>query len=362
MNSIDRQILEHIYCEYKWGFELFPGYGCKNGKKIGRIPEGLFEEQGQIPEISKYVSGFQEFVKTKIIPHIKEGGTHVDVINNVDVFGVKTPFFTSCNIEIIATINDENPSWNSGYFDDKSWYDDNGGYVAAKVTASANDENELLSLLSTNFAHELTHAYDDYCSKNLTSAKYDSNYLLSLSTKKYGRTNDRKELGDYFYWLSPIERNAIIGQVSAEIQGKETKTPKEALSAIKQTNAYRHYIFLKEKTNALNNEKNESNKRLIIDAYVNWLNKVGKISNNITYQGFLSDINAQFKKWERKFLNSIGKIAYTKYLKEELFKMDYFDSEKKAPLKNKVFNEGFSKERTFIYEFPNLNIIDNDVS
>ena len=364
MTETDKKIFDHILCEYKWGLILSP-YDTFTPTSPGRIPafkSVLNESQGQLTNIDRYVKGFQEFVLAKIFPYIKDGGTYSDNINTPGIFGVENPFFTACDISIIASLRPGPMSWNSGYDDQKSWFNKNGGKIFIRISAGADSEKNLMSLLSTNFAHELTHAYDDYRSRNLTLATYKSGYANKVETMRFGCEEDRKELGRLLYLLSPLERNAIIGQIGTELQDKDTSTPKEALAALRQTHAYGHYTWIKNKVLALNRETNPTAQNLVLDTYIRWTANRGAFSEQLTYKGLLADINALFKKWERKFLHTAGKIAYTNYLKKMSSLYDSSSEDYKPGLKeNKLPDTDIEKYRIYRYTMPGMNIVSTEI-
>ena len=357
--GIDEKILNHIYCDYQWGL-----IGVSN-KNI------LFESFGQIPEIDNYVDDLKTFIEEKIFPHIKDGGTYAEQITSPSVFySVKNPFFTACKIGIIVSIRDGNMSWGSYYNQDDSFFSDKCGYVEIKITVGASSCEQALSLVLGNFAHELTHAYDDFrYSKNggtLKSAVKKSNYEERLAVITLGK-NVQQILGKILYILSPIERNAIIGQISAEIRNESVRSPKEALEAIKKTTAYSRYTLCKNGVEYLNGIDNIMDKTSLLIAYTKWVgynkrtNKNPEsgydVRKNLTYEGFLSELNSMFKKWEHKFLNSIGKIAYMQYMKTAaplVNESSYtFDSAIFHKQKN-IVESGFEWERNFYYDFDKL--------
>lgn len=341
MNEIDGKILSHVYIDYKYN----PIYDT--------VPHPLLEEIGYVPEIDRYIDGFQEFIREKVFPFIKDGGTYSAQITTPSVFGVSNPFFKACNVDIIASIRDGKISWGSHYDQEQSFYNEYGGYVVIKLTAGASDGKQLLSILTSNFAHELTHAYDDYQATikggaPLSAATKKSGYQDRLLTWHLGDTANKRILGKMLYMLSPMELNAIIGQIKGELRGAKTSTPKEALNAIKNTLAYKQYTWLKTYVDALNNENNELIKNDFLVAYTRWAGN--DKSKNMTYRGFLSELNSMFRKWERKFLTMVGKIAYKHYVDNEFPLINASDSDKEISDKNHTINEGFEQDREYYYD------------
>ena len=354
--EIDDKILRHIYCDYMYG--ILPAHAPLN------------EECGLVPEVRTYVACFESFVSDKIIPFIKDGGTYSQAITNAGIFyPIKNRFFNSCKIDITASIRSGKATWESGYNQQDSFFNSNGGYVVIKIGAGASDTKQLMSLLSSNFAHELTHAYDDYNSQMQSHQplKYitkKSLYQDRLLTWRLGDSTNKKMLGKVLYLLSPMERNALIGQIAAEISGKSTRTPKDALEAIKETTSYQQYIYLKKSVEAINSTTDDLVKQELLSTYTEWVgynknrNKYPSSNfherKNLTYEGFLSELNAMFNKWERKYLTVVGKIAYNHYIRNEMGEINMGSEdefEPKASLLRPSVNEGiFPPEMEYYYD------------
>ena len=348
MENIDDKIYRHICCDYQY-----------SPIREDFLPF-LTESQGSIPEIDTYVACFRDFVEGKIFPFIKGGGTMGQEITNAGIFSpIKNRFFDSCKIYIIASIANGNPSWHSNYEDDKSFYSTNWKHIVINISCGAPNEEVLISLLCSNFAHELTHAYDDYRSQlygdsSLRKAIDKSQYTERGVVWSFGNGDNAKMLGKVLYLLSPMERNALIGQISTELSGKATRDPKTVLAAVKETTSYRQYRFLKQSVEKINNTTDGNAQNELLDAYTKWIgynkhknklpDKTYNVRKNLTYEGFLSELNAMFKKWERKYLTVVGKIAYNHYLFKELpigYSSDNADGmfNAKEPFKNTVINE-----------------------
>ena len=57
-----------------------------------------------------------------------------------------------------------------------------------------------------------------------------------------------------------------------------------------------------------------------------------------------------FRKWERKFLTMVGKIAYRQYVETNLPLINAFNPDEEISDKNGVINEGFEKDRDYSYD------------
>ena len=348
MNDVDKKILQHIWCDYQYGVTLH------------ELEQYLFEEQGIMPGIDRYVQGFLSVFDSEVAPYIIEGGTYAITINSPSQLGVENPFFTTCKIEINASIREGIDSWGGGYNVLDSIFNDHCRYLVMKLTAGSNSLRRLRQLFSMMFSHEITHAYDDYMTyikggKPLRQAFKDSNYQERILVDGLLGKENKPRIGRLLYLLSPIERNAIIGQLNTEIGEEAPRTPQEALAVAKKTHAYKNYLWMKQFVNELNATDSIFIKQSALEVYTKWIgyNKRPNknpgtnydVRSNLTYEGFLKEINNMFKKWEHKFLNSVGKIAYLNFAKSNLF--GTWSENNEPPITKSGFNEGFERERTY---------------
>ena len=361
MNDIDKRILNHIWCDYNYGITLH------------ELEKYLFEEQGVMPGVDKYVKGFLEFFDENIVPNIKYGGTFSDVINNTKKLNVENAFFTTCKIEIIASIRDGTAdSWMGGYDIFESFFNDQCRYVVMKLSAGSSSLRRLRQIFSMMFSHEITHAYDDYMAyvkgKNpLKQVAYNSNYQERILTDTISGSENKPRIGRLLYILSPIERNAIIGQLNTEIGEEAPSTPQEALSVAKKTGVYKNYLWLKEIVGELNTTDSAFIKQSALELYTKWIGYNKHPNKNsgtnydvrkaLTYEGFLKEINNMFRKWEHKFLNSVGKIAYMNFLKNKA--TGTFSENNGTNISKDYFNEGFERERIYTIG-PRFKIVDKN--
>lgn len=348
MNEIDSKILQHIWCDYQYGVTLH------------ELDHYLFEEQGIMPGVDKYIQGFLDVFDSEVAPYIKEGGTYATTINNPSQLGVENPFFTTCKIEINASIREGVDTWKGGYNVEDSVFNDYCKYLVMKFTAGSNSLRELRQLFSMMFSHEITHAYDDYMTyvkggKSLKQAYTDSAYQERILSDNLAARENKPRIGRLLYLLSPIERNAIIGQLNTEIGEEAPQTPQQALAVAKKTHAYKNYLWMRQFVNELNSTDSTFIKQSALEIYTKWIgyNKRPNknhgtnydIRKNLTYEGFLKEINNMFRKWEHKFLNSVGKIAYINFLKSHV--LGTWSESNEPPITKNGFNEGFERERIY---------------
>lgn len=299
MDYIDKIILEHISINYRFGLIINDG-------------QMLAESHGNTPYIDKYASGIIGIFREKILPYIKDGGTYAENIRVPGMLGDFPKFFNSCDISIIASIRDGKAGWQSAYDQHGSHFGDGYGHVKINLSCGASTQEQLESLIATNFSHEISHAYEDFqrsrhgapSIKNITS---DNRYMGNLMAWKYGSTANQRILGKMFYWLNEMELKAIIGQMSTEIKGKSVKTPNEAFEAVKTTEAYSIFKKLWQNVSYIENCEDEMTRNDILNGYK------FITGNAVKWEYLVSEIDRLWNRWKRKFLQNAGKIAYDYY-------------------------------------------------
>lgn len=303
MDYIDKILLEHISIDYRFGLILNDG-------------QMLLESHGNVPFIEKYADGIIQVFREKILPYIKDGGTYSVRIKLPGMLGDFQKFFNSCDINIIASIRDGGMDWQSAYDQNESYF--GGGYSHVKINLScgASTQEQLESLIATNFSHEISHAYEDFQrsthrAPSLKDIVSDNRYAANLMAWKFGSTLNQRILGKMFYWLNEVELKAIVGQMSTEIRGKSVKSPKEAFEAVKTTEAYSIFRKLWQNVSYIENCENEMTRNDLLNGYKFITGK------NVKWEDFIREVGMLWNRWKRKFLQNAGKIAYDHYCKTQ---------------------------------------------
>lgn len=299
MDYIDKITLEHISINYRFGLIINDG-------------QMLVESHGNTPYIDKYASGIISIFREKILPYIKDGGTYSERINLPGSLGDFPKFFNSCDINIAASIRDGGAEWQSAYDQHKSHFGEGYRHMKISLSCGASTQEQLESLLATNFTHEISHAYEDFqrSSHNAPSIKKitsDNRYMGSLMAWKFGSSSNQRTLGKMFYWLNEMELKAIIGQMSTEIRGKSVKSPNEAFEAVKTTEAYSIFKKLWQNVSYIENYEDEMTRNDILNGYK------FITGNAVKWEYLVSEIDRLWNRWKRKFLQNAGKIAYDYY-------------------------------------------------
>lgn len=220
----------------------------------------LDEKHGRIPQIQQYI---YDLFENAIFPMEQMMKSNNDTIRaevfHKDIFPNCDCFFTHCNIDITLSLDDKT-SFIGGYYPKKSFYSDTTSFVTMKITVGGKDFNDINNSLRSVFAHELTHAYDDYCKTmhyGTISSKIDidarkNNYYNTVNL--HGFSHNQDAMCDILNRLSPLELKAYIGQFEAEIKPNVDKI-KDAVSAwelAKETIAWNKLDYLERSIKTLN--------------------------------------------------------------------------------------------------------------
>ena len=173
---------------------------------------------------------------------------------------------------------------------------------------------------SSIFAHELTHAYENYCRLKNNNGK--DNLILALNrdgyflNKDYGRTTgsigaDRVKF--LKYWLTKSELNAYINNIKQEIEyacnDDDIYSMKDILNIVKTTPTFKNVYFAykvlvtlyKETNENIQNDSIEMWNQITKNKIVKNYNQLKKILYNIYYKRY------------RKFVTKISKLSYDIY-------------------------------------------------
>lgn len=302
------KIERHLYIEFSLGKVPNLDGGLLTEEKYRRE---LNENHGVIPNLTEYLTDFEAA--------IKNGKKRLSMD---DFSAVGDCFFDS----IIVDIGGNDSQLNGGYFQTKSgFYKKNDGSYGYHVTISlANDGN--IEKLKIVFAHELTHAYDDFCRKTGRKNGKPSLTLLDLD-KKIGTKRailislanggePVKALGLMLYYLNDAEKNAYIGQTYAELINNIEKISDSstAFQELKKTEAWDIYVWLRKNIKYLqnlvkdNSEEAKGKKHILLWAY--------EFITTIKEKDFsrlVKYLIKKYKVWEHHFLNQASKMVYDAY-------------------------------------------------
>lgn len=281
----------------------------------------LNETHGYITNIDEYMDCIKKWFNNNYQTIIDDNGISA-ILTKEDFRGVET-FFSQCRMLIDFNIGNGKNVYNCGYEPDKTRTGIRSGsyYIEMNFSINAKDINSLYQLFMTAFAHELTHAYEDYNrrknrSLNMLDNVIKSGYTGAVDGMENSPTTNGRLINKIYYRMSDTELKAIIGQLYADIKGLNLTIygTVSAMSIIKQTEAWRYYEEIHNNMQVLNSD-NLANSPNTQKEIVNEFNKYNKkqVQN---YQDFLKLFNTRWNKWSKKFMRQASKIVYDIYTEQ----------------------------------------------
>lgn len=172
------------------------------------------------------------------------------------------------------------------------------------IDIEVNNDNEIIG----NLQHELTHAYNQYCSL-LKGNDYFKE--LSMSTFYKNMTNLKgdtlkKHIRQIMYLTLDEERNAFIAQMAAELKNNKDiiEDPYDAFKVLKESQVFRTYKSLYYYINLYKQNKLEDDKiKTITDEY----NDIS--SSNLTSNKVFKKLEHLIDKSNKKLNKIIGKLC-----------------------------------------------------
>lgn len=315
-------ILKHLYAEAV----------CRPSIKTVSL---LNEMHGYIPNLDRYVSAFSQAFKNTLDEAIEDyksrnfPGRAFHFSLEEDIFDFKT-FFDKAYFEINVGLIDSKLSYTGQYKSGKSGPSSSGYKVVISLSITGNYD-DVIKGVKSEFAHELTHAYDDYNRKIKgkndvldTGFKSGSQSAGDLYAWNYNEDNIEKAISSIIYHTDPSETNAYIGMIKSELDYDTIKhcTSAEDLNkAIRQTEGYNHYYEVIYSLNKLKNITDPEIQQKVIDVF-NKTRKHPAIVNAAlhimdtpvkTFKKAIAIMSQKVDKFARKFNTQVSKMAYDVY-------------------------------------------------
>lgn len=309
-------LVEKMYKEFSKDFYINFFYALGNNdykaKLLGENKNLVLEQYGLIPHLDDYCNILYNYVKNEIV----KKNFKITLIENI-FKDIPNVFFRQPSFVIDYTPSNEHhyygkysPMLNEFNFN-KSTKKFNLLQINMKFSCN---EYELYSLLKKTFAHELTHAYEDW--------QRCCHEASGIMTKEYERLDLHhpnpffKTTIDILYHLTDFESRAYIATFYAELEDKVNKTEnltkKKIFQLVKDSPIYSHYMKI---FNAYMKLKSpnapEEMKQIFFDSYSQVLNK-----NFQNYEAVISDLGRRINESWYQFRNNASKIAYDLYIKK----------------------------------------------
>lgn len=304
IKEFDKKLKKHIEIESYFG-------------NIWGLVTSLNEEHGLVPNLLKYVAVF----KTKIINVMKSHyGNKNELMIKFDIndFAKIKPFFDLIDLSVTISLNNDvdKDMGGGGYRSGKSGFvktnDGNEKYliIIDIFNVKSISDDAAVNYACRIFAHELTHAYEDYQRhfyKKKTMA--DSAKENNLNTINAEVLKDNA-IANLLYLTNPSEINAMVGELPLSIFNScvNNYSRESVFQALKKTRMYQNYQILQSWMSQLQDIKLIKHKELLLFEF-NRLTKFGYK----TYNQMLAFIYKRFKKYERQLLIQGPKIAYDIY-------------------------------------------------
>lgn len=342
---MEKEFLKHLYIEFRYG-------NYPNGDKQlfeSSWKNKLWEEHGVMNNMDSYIDSILNAINTQIKNWSgTEEQSFVVSITRQD-FPFET-FFDEIELNVYITLvpNSNNCRYGGSYLSGKSgWVKNKYVVLIPKISASGGLQ-PILSRLRVTIAHELTHAYEDYCRRRLTRQK-DGTFKQSgddiwtatrkiggfiatdMANGKYDFLKFSKDIGDFIYFTNKSEINAYVAQTKEELIPlmRTVNNSQDAFNAIKNTSVYADIEKSKEILNALIEiDTTDTNiydeiKNSVILAFnktrekdiVEKMRGFGKVTTANNFHQVVKILAKKFNKLESQYIKQVSKMAFDLYKK-----------------------------------------------
>ena len=184
----------------------------------------LKEEHGLIPNLLKYVSVFKNKI-TKTIESCRGKENGITIKFNIADFLKINPFFDLIDLSLTISLNnDADGDIGAGiYRAGKSGFvKTNDGQQKYLIVIAIFDVKSISDDAAVNyacriFAHELTHAYDDF-QRHINKKKTIADFAQENNLDKINlEAMNGKVLANFLYLTNPSEINAMVGEFPLSI-------------------------------------------------------------------------------------------------------------------------------------------------
>ena len=307
MKKIDNYLLEHIDVNRRIVF----GESSLN-EKHGYDKDTVSFVLNNIKPAIEESKEFQDFAKGKT--------KNATVLLTTDKIG-KTRWISSISIKI-NWVFDKIQNIGGGYPAGYAKMEEDGLSFSIDINVYGYNAYEMLNRVIATLSHELLHAYEDYQRKanrkpdlNDTFTKTPYPAINSLLHNPFISDPQRAVL-DVLYFLTPVERNANLSTLYAELKTTCPSLSKtDILKAIKNTTYYKEYNKYKALVTTLflmRTDKELSD--LALDTYNAAIKLMTFKGVNLpqmkTYKQLLKFVLVQWRKYDRKWKQNVNKVVY----------------------------------------------------
>jgi len=301
---LNEEIKKSLFIEFYYGRKIVPSYYLTENKNL------LCEKHGIIPNMDYYIDAFLDFINTLNFTDKKQTTVLTDNIWK-DIEGC---FFKDVNIKINYCVSDKSNV--KGVFTGMA-----SELVDGKIPLLRGEfiiftgVHQIEEHTSAIFAHELTHAYEEFKrKKNGAESLFD--YARKINYDKnvdryYSTVDAERAISNLVYFTTNFELRAYIGSIYGALKSNvdKIKASADAFEIIKNTVVYQNYIVNGMNLDYLWKTFDTSNAKIIEQAWYNATGKKGKAYD------ILSEIEKRYNKQWKKLKRTVAKIAYDVYEK-----------------------------------------------
>lgn len=269
----------------------------------------LCEVHGYVPNIDDYLSCIQDAVSPHIHELIKDGYAHF-TIDETAFSRMPEKFFDTALFDITLGIGGS-PNRRGSYIPSGSGIVNGRRFVRFSINVKDRTPLETMNTLSIVLSHEMLHAYQDMSTieksgrrmgDTFSTDRYRANKLALTSTNDFIR-----KLGFIVYNTEPMEINAFIGSMKAELEADKDYIDgsKRAEQAIKGTEAYRRLKNSWELLGGLQSIRQAHDRKTVLQAYNDIFGTEERSRDRM-----LNGLRRRLERFSNQVMERASKIAY----------------------------------------------------
>ena len=279
----------------------------------------LCEVHGYVPNIDDYLWCVSKAIDPYITELIKNGCVYFTFDESV-FDGITNKFFDTAMFDVVLVLGPQNYS-ECSYDIESSGIIDGKKFANFNINISNGNLLDLMAEINRSVSHELMHAYQDLSTidksgKRMTDTFNQERYNRMVKMH-YSQNNGNiyvQELLSMLYNTEPIEINAFIGEIKADLQSNRgfINGSRKAEEAVKGTDAYKRLMSCWETVEKLRVLEDSENKHRIVKAY----NDVFGTSIK-SYNRIIKRLTARVEKFSNQVMERASKIAYDIYAEKK---------------------------------------------
>lgn len=296
MDTLDKILLENIGIDFRYG--LVDGFEHR-----------LDEVHGYVPNLDSYLDCISKAVHPHLADLVADGAVHFEV-DETAFADMPEKFFDTALFDITLGIGGS-PSRRGSYIPSGSGIVDGRRFVRFSINVKDRTLLETMNTLSIVLSHEMLHAYQDMSTieksgrrmgDTFNTNRYRANKLALTSTNDFIR-----RLGFIVYNTEPVEINAFIGSMKAELEADKDYIDgsKRAEQAIKGTEAYRRLKNSWELLGGLQSIRQAHDRKTVLQAYNDIFG-----TEERSWDRMLKGLRRRLERFSNQAMERASKIAY----------------------------------------------------